>query len=137
MNKVYASASVEIEIPFHDIDMMGIAWHGHYAKYLEIARGELLEKINYNVRAMKASGYAWPVIEMNIRYAKPLQFMQKIRVQADIVEIENRLKIAYKIFDIESGMRLTKAYTVQVALGIESGEMLFASPQVLLRKLES
>lgn len=137
MSKVYASASVEIEIPFHDIDMMGIAWHGHYAKYLEIARGVLLEKIDYNVREMKASGYAWPVIEMNIRYAKPLHFMQKILVQADIVEVENRLKIAYKIFDIGSGTRLTKAYTVQVALGIESGEMLFASPPALLRRFES
>ena len=41
MNKSYASASVEIQIPFHDIDIMGIAWHGHYAKYLEIARGAL------------------------------------------------------------------------------------------------
>lgn len=137
MNKVYASASVEIEIPFHDIDMMGIAWHGHYAKYLEIARGVLLEAIDYNVNSMKASGYAWPVIEMNIRYAQPLHLMQKIRVQADIVEIENRLKIAYKIFDTESGSRLTKAYTVQVAMSIESGEMLFASPQVLLKKFES
>jgi acyl-CoA thioester hydrolase len=137
MNKVYASASVELEVPFHDIDMMGIAWHGHYAKYLEIARGAMLETIEYNVKEMEASGYAWPVIEMNIRYAKPLLFLQKIRVQADLVEIENRLKIAYRIFDIESGKRLTKAYTVQVALGLVSGEMLFASPRVLLEKFES
>jgi acyl-CoA thioester hydrolase len=137
MKKVYASASVELEVPFHDIDMMGIAWHGHYVKYLEIARGAMLETIEYNVKEMEASGYAWPVIEMNIRYAKPLLFLQKIRVQADLVEIENRLKIAYRIFDIESGKRLTKAYTVQVALGLVSGEMLFASPRVLLEKFES
>jgi acyl-CoA thioester hydrolase len=136
MKKVYASASVELEVPFHDIDMMGIAWHGHYVKYLEIARGAMLETIEYNVKEMEASGYAWPVIEMNIRYAKPLLFLQKIRVQADLVEIENRLKIAYIIFDIESGKRLTKAYTVQVALGLVSGEMLFASPRVLLEKFE-
>jgi acyl-CoA thioester hydrolase len=134
MNNVYASAAVEIEIPFHDIDLMGIAWHGHYAKYLEIARSAMLETIDYDVNAMRVSGYAWPVIEMNIRYAKPLIYHQQIRVQADLVEIENRLKIAYRIFDIESGNRLTKAYTVQVALCMASGEMLFASPKVLLEK---
>ena len=74
---------------------------------------------------------------MNIRYAQPLIFEQKIRVQADLVEVENRMKIAYRIFDETSGRRLTKAYTVQVALDIASGEMLFASPSALLDKVAS
>ena len=25
-------ASVGITVPFHDIDSIGVAWHGHYAK---------------------------------------------------------------------------------------------------------
>lgn len=135
MNKIYASATVTIDIPFHDVDMMGIVWHGRYAKYLEIAREAMLATIDYSIVQMKASGYAWPVIEMNIRYAQPLLFEQKIRVQADLVEVENRLKIAYKIFDAASGRRLTKAYTVQVALDVASGEMLFASPRALLDRV--
>jgi acyl-CoA thioester hydrolase len=134
MTKVYASAEVEIEIPFHDIDIMGIAWHGHYVKYLEIARCALLQSIDYDIGAMRVSGYAWPVIDMHIRYAQPLKYRQKIRVEARLVEIENRMKIAYRIFDAESGKRLTKAHTVLVALSIESGEMMFASPAVLLEK---
>ena len=134
MTNIYATASIELEIPFHDIDVMGISWHGHYAKYLEIARCAMLETIDYNVVAMKASGYAWPVIEMNIRYSRPLKFQQKITVEANLVEIENRLKIKYRICDAESGERLTKAYTIQVALCMKTNEMLFASPAVLLDK---
>ncbi|MET4163579.1 acyl-CoA thioester hydrolase [Marinobacterium sp. MBR-111] len=129
------STAVELEIPFHDVDVMRIAWHGHYAKYLEIARCALLEQIDYNVPQMEASGYAWPVIDMRIRYAQPLRFQQKIRVEARLTEWENRLKIDYLIKDAASGKRLTKAYTVQVAVAIESGEMLYASPTVLLQKL--
>ena len=135
MTKPIASASVVIEIPFHDIDVMGIAWHGHYAKYLEIARCAMLETINYNVPEMKASGFAWPVIEMNTRYAAPLHFQQKVRVEANLVEVENRMKINYRIFDVETDKRLSKAYTIQVAVDMKSGEMLFASPKVLLDKL--
>jgi len=134
MPEVYASSTAEIEIPFHDIDIMGIAWHGHYAKYLEIARCAMLETIDYNVPAMRDSGYAWPVVEMNIRYAQPLKFQQKIAVEANLVEIENRMKINYRIFDVASGKRLTKAYTVQVALCLKTNEMLFASPRALLDK---
>ena len=81
---------------------------------------------------MRDSGYTWPVVEMNIRYAQPLKFQQKIAVEANLVEIENRMKINYRIFDVASGKRLTKAYTVQVALCMKTNEMLFASPRALL-----
>jgi acyl-CoA thioester hydrolase len=135
MTKYYASADTEIVIPFHDIDGMQIAWHGHYVKYLEIARTELLVSIDYDVDQMKASGYAWPVIELKIRYAHPLRYRQRIVVAAGIVEFENRLKIGYRIFDKESGSRLTRAHTVQVATDLSSGEMMYASPPILKAKL--
>jgi len=128
-------AEAIIEVPFHDVDMMGVAWHGHYAKYMEVARCALLDKIDYNYLQMEDSGYAWPVIDMRIRYAHPLRFQQKVRVKATVVEWENRLKINYQVEDVESGKRLTKAYTVQVAVAMPSGEMQYESPAILLQKL--
>lgn len=126
---------VEIEIPFHDVDVMQVAWHGHYAKYLEIARCQLLDSIDYNYPQMRDSGYAWPVIDMRIRYAQPLAFQDRVRVKATLTEWENRLKIDYLISDTQTGKRLTKAYTVQVAVEIANGEMQFVSPSVLFEKL--
>lgn len=128
-------AEVEIEVPFHDVDVMGVVWHGHYVKYLEIARCALLDQIDYNYPQMKDSGYAWPVIEVRIRYPRPLRFQQRIRVKAMLEEWEMRLKVAYLIVDADTGERLTRGYTVQVALDMQSGEMLLASPQVLYEKL--
>ncbi len=128
-------AEISIEVPFHDVDMMQVAWHGHYARYLELARCALLDSIDYNYPQMEASGYAWPVIDMRIRYAQPLRFQQVVRVRARLVEWENRLKIDYLIEDQASGRRLTRAYTVQVAVEISNGEMLFASPAALTDRL--
>ena len=128
-------AQVEIEIPFHDVDVMGVVWHGHYVKYLEIARCELLDKIDYNYPQMKASGYAWPVIDMRIRYPQALRFQQRIRVRAMLDEWEYRLKINYVIEDADSGQRLTKAHTIQVALDMRTGELLLASPPILMQKI--
>ncbi len=128
-------AQVVIKVPFHDVDVMHVVWHGHYIKYLEISRCALLDKIDYNYPQMKKSGYAWPVIDVRVRYAQPLRFQQKVRVTAKVVEWENRLKIEYLIEDIESGQRLTKAYTVQVAVDMNNEEMMFVSPDVLLQKL--
>ncbi len=128
-------AEVEMAIPFHDVDAANVVWHGHYVRYLEIVRCELLDKIDYNYPQMRESGYAWPVIDVRIRYAYPLHFQQKVRIKAELVEWENRLKMNYLIEDMETGRRLTKAYTVQVAVDMASGEMLFASPDILYEKL--
>ncbi len=130
-------ADVIIEVPFHDVDTMNVVWHGHYLKYFEIARCKLLDQFHYNYKQMLASGYAWPVIESHVRYVQGIEFEQKIRVRAILKEWENRLKIEYQIFDAESGRKLTKGYTSQVAVRIESREMCFQSPQVLLEQLHA
>ena len=125
-------SDVIIEVPFHDVDTMNVVWHGHYLKYFEIARYKLLDQFHYNYNQMRDSGYAWPVIESHVRYAQGIVFEQKIRVRAILKEWENRLKIEYQIFDDVSGKKLTKGYTTQVAVHIQTREMCFQSPQVLL-----
>jgi acyl-CoA thioester hydrolase len=128
-------AETETQVQFFDLDPMEVVWHGHYVKYLEIVRGVLLDTINYNYAQMKASGYLWPVVDMHVRYAGSAIFGQRLKLRAEIVEWENRLKIAYLITDAASGRRLTRASTTQVAVEIVSGEMCFVSPRVLLERL--
>jgi acyl-CoA thioester hydrolase len=128
-------AEVEMQVQFFDLDPMQIVWHGNYVKYLEVARCALLDKIDYNYEQMKASGYMWPIIEMNLRYANPASFGQRLVLRAEIVEWENRLRIDYLISDAASGRRLNRATTTQVAVDLHSGEMCFVSPPILFEKL--
>jgi acyl-CoA thioester hydrolase len=129
------SAEVSIEIPFHDVDLLAIAWHGHYAKYFEIARCKLFDQIDYNYAQMKESGFAWPVIDMHIRYIQPCTFRQHIIIEASISEYEYRLKVDYKVRDAQSGQRLTKGHTIQVAVDMAANEMCLGSPDILYHKL--
>ena len=125
-------ADVIIYVPFHDVDTTNVVWHWHYLKYFQTSRCKLLDQFHYNYKQMLASGYAWPVIESHVRYVQGIEFEQKIRVRAILKEWENRLKIEYQIFDATTAKRLTKGYTSQVAVHIETREMCFQSPQVLL-----
>ncbi len=129
------SHSIEITPAFHDVDLMEVVWHGHYVKYFEIARCALLGQFDYDYPGMRASGYAWPVIDLNVRYSRPATFGQKLRVTASIVEWENRLKINYRIHDSASGHLLTKGYTTQVAVEMATREMCYVSPDILFEKL--
>jgi len=129
-------SDTEILVPFFDIDTMNVVWHGHYVKYLEVARCALLDKIGHNYTTMLESGYAWPVIDMQLRYVRGATFGQTINVRASLVEWENRLKVNYLISDKASGERLTRASTVQVAVEIASREMQLASPKVFIDAVE-
>jgi acyl-CoA thioester hydrolase len=129
------AAQVAITVPFHDVDPIGAAWHGHYAKYFELARCELLDSFGYGYDAMRASGFMWPIIDLHVRYVKSLRFNQRIHVKATLREWENRLLIDYLVTDADSGQRLTKGRTSQVAVNMNSGEMCFVSPAVLFEKL--
>jgi acyl-CoA thioester hydrolase len=129
------SAEVDIQVPFHDLDPLEVVWHGHHVKYFEVARCALFDRIGYNFPQMKESGYVWPVIELFVRYAHPLRFGQIIRVRADLVEYEYRLKVAYLVSDGRTGQRLVRGHTVQVAVDAATGELCLRSPEVLLRML--
>jgi acyl-CoA thioester hydrolase len=129
-------AEVEILVPFFDVDSMEVVWHGHYVKYLEVARCALLDRLDHNYTQMRAAGYAWPIIDLQLRYIRGAQFGQRIVVRADLIEWQNRLKINYLICDAVSGERLTRASTVQVAVEIASREMQLASPKVFVAAVE-
>lgn len=135
-SKGVLQAEVEILVPFFDVDSMDIVWHGHYVKYFEVARCALLDRLGHNYRQMRAAGYAWPVIDLQLRYIRGARFGQRISVRADLVEWENRLKINYLISDVETGERMTRGSSVQVAVEIASQEMQLASPRVLVEAVQ-
>ena len=129
------STEIELTPTFHDCDPMQVVWHGNYFKYLEIARCALLQRYDYDYPQMLESGYLWPVVDARVKYIRPLSYQQAVRVHARIVEWENRLKIEYEIRDASSGQRLTRAYTIQVAVEAASNQMLYQCPPVLWQRL--
>lgn len=134
-NKAIISAEISRKIEFYDLDPMQIVWHGNYVKYFEEARCALLDLIDYNYDKMNESGYHWPIVDMRVKYVGSAQFKQTIRIIAELIEYENRIKINYRVIDKDSGQVLTKGYTVQAAVNVDTGEMAFMSPQILLDKL--
>jgi len=129
------TTELEMQIPFHDVDSMGITWHGNYLRYFEIARCQLLDEIQYGYREMQASGYSWPIVDLQIKYVQPSTFEQKIKVVASLVEWENRIKINYQVRDVATDQRLTKGYTIQAAVATETNELCFLTPDIFREKI--
>ncbi|WP_333650055.1 acyl-CoA thioesterase [Candidatus Binatus sp.] len=129
------SANVVIKVQFYDLDPMGVVWHGNYARFLEQARSALFEKLSFGYREMSESGFAWPIVDMRIKYVRPIDFSRTITVTATLVEYENRLKVNYIITDADGGAILTRAHTIQVTVDRASNELCFETPAALVEKV--
>ncbi len=133
--KKYLSTSFEFRVEFYDVDSMQVAWHGNYVKYMEVGRCELLKKINYQYMDMEKSGFVWPVVDMHIRYLRPMTLLQRIRCEIKLVEYEFSLKLAYVFYDAETGTVLTKAETMQMAVNMATRESCFVCPPVFVERV--
>jgi len=131
------SAEVEILVPFHDLDPLGVVWHGNYFKYFELARTEAMRVIGFDIEQMKLSGYAWPVVDAQCRYISPLRYGMRALIRAEILETEHRLKIGYEIKDKETGQRIAKGRTLQAAVKLGTWEMCYDTPEALLSRIKA
>ncbi|NLC92180.1 MAG: acyl-CoA thioesterase [Treponema sp.] len=133
--KILYSVEKDFVVEFFDVDSMQVAWHGNYVKYMEIGRCALLDKLGYGYKQMIAENYAFPVIEMNIKYIKSLFFGEKAKIRSNLIEFENRIRIQYEIFN-EKGELATIAETKQMAFNMKTKNSEFVCPQSLIEKVE-
>ena len=101
----------------------------------DAARSALLAQFDYDYPRMRDSGFGWPVVDMRLKYVRPAAFGQRLKIKASITEWENRLRIDYLIRDAHTGEKLNSAYTIQVAVDMQTREMRFVCPPVLWERL--
>lgn len=131
------SAEIEIEVPFHDVDLAAVVWHGHYLKYLENARWALMDDIGYGLSSMLDSGYGWPVVDVQVKYLRVSRFRDRLRVRASLIEWANRLVINYLITDVATAERVARAQTVQVAVEMATGTLQFVMPSAFIAQVDA
>jgi acyl-CoA thioester hydrolase len=130
-----AKTSVEIEVPFHDVDSLGIVWHGHYYKYLEIARTALLRACRVDARDLRELGFGLVMIESRCRHVAPLRYGDVARVSAWLRDVRHRLRVEYEIALVSDGTQVARAETTLVTV-TRAGELLLETPEALRTRLE-
>ncbi|MCP4159301.1 MAG: acyl-CoA thioesterase [Deltaproteobacteria bacterium] len=130
------SASVTHEIPFHDIDIMEIVWHGHYFKYFEMARTKLMQKFELDWTQLRDLGYAMPIIDCNAKYRQSTPYGTIINIEAKVSEFEYpSLDIDYKISSPLQEIHVT-GKTRQIYLEIETLKPSFNVPEEILTRFQ-
>jgi acyl-CoA thioester hydrolase len=131
------AAEVEVDVPFHDVDLAGVVWHGHYMKYLENARWAVMDRIGFGLDAMLGSGFIWPVVGLQVKYIRAARYGERLRVQSSIVEWEAKLVLNYLVVDAKDDSRVGRAQTTQVAVERETGTLQLVSPGCLVTRVRA
>lgn len=131
------SVETVLQAQFYDLDPMNVVWHGNYARFLELGRCALLDRLDYNYAQMRDSGFAFPIVDMRLKYVAPIRLRQDFVVTTTLVEYEYRLRLDYLIRDAATGAVLTRARTTQVAVRIDTGELCLESPPELIAKAQA
>jgi acyl-CoA thioester hydrolase len=91
----------QVKVRYAETDQMGVAYHGNYAQYYEIARTECFEACSgMTYAAMEADGVMLPILELQSKYIKPALYNQVLTIKCFVRELPTvRLKVDYEIYN--------------------------------------
>ncbi len=87
-------------VMYPDTDKMGTVHHSNYAKYYETARWELFRSIGISYHSVEEAGYMLPVIRMNFRFIKTVNYDALLKVRTSLKAIKGvRIWFTYKLYN--------------------------------------
>lgn len=132
---VIHEATVELEVPFHDVDGLGVVWHGHYLKYFEAARTKLLRGLGLDNGSVIGTRYQLMVSESYCRHRRPLRYGQRFTVSARLGRVRHTIDVHFELDALGSGERCATGETRLITLDLD-GRLLHRTPDAVLERLE-
>lgn len=113
-------SEITFRVNYSETDRMGFAYYARHAVWLDMARTEFFRERGMTYREVEDMGFRLVVAEMKIRYHKPAEYDDLIRVRCWVDDLgSRRVLFAYSIENGESGQVLAKAETRMVCLNTD------------------
>ena len=113
----------------HHTDYAGIVWHGTYIAWMEEARIESLHSIGIEFADLVNLGCDLPVVEISVRYHKPVKLGMVVVVKTRMANTEGvRLDWDYKIQSLDGKELYVTAKVTLVTIDREKGKIMRRLP---------
>lgn len=130
------SASVKIMVPFYDVDMLQIVWHGNYLKYFDVARQALFLKCGLDLAGNREKNYIFPVIRASVKYLYPLKVNDEFICTATTRGARVKLVIDFEIRLLSNGRLCATGRSEHAAVRMPEMKMEFRIPEEVAKALE-
>lgn len=120
----------------HHTDYAGNVWHGSYLTWMEEARVECLRFTGIEFADLVAMGCDLPVVELSIRYHRPLHMGMVAVVKTRLVETSGvRICWDYQIKSPDGQELYVKAQVTLVAVERSKGKIMRQLPPLMKQAL--
>ena len=94
--------SYKHKVQYYETDKMGIVHHSNYIRWMEEARVDFLEKIDWSYDQLEKVGLVSPVLSLNIDYNHPTYFSDIVSIDVEILELKmSKRRVGYKMTNEE------------------------------------
>jgi acyl-CoA thioester hydrolase len=132
-----ASVAIAATVPFHDLDPMGVMWHGNYYRYFDQARFALFHARGIDLyRYSLAERILFPITRTAAKHIVPLRYGDAFTCRASLVEAVYKIVLAFEIRLTTDGTLCATCRSEQVAVSLPGMEMRFEIPAEIRRALE-
>ncbi len=110
-------SSVEFRVRYSETDQMGVAYHGHYLAWCEMARTEHMRRLGVRYRDLEDRGVRLAVSDAQVRFAKAARYDDLLRATAWLSDVASRrVAFGYRIERVDDGAVLATAATTLISL---------------------
>ncbi len=124
-----ARVSVRMRVPFYDVDMLQMVWHGNYMKYFDLARQAIFYRCGLDMTLGADRRYIFPVIRTSVKYIHPLQLHDEFDCTAIIRKARVKLVIDFEIRLTKDGRLVATGRSEHAAVKVPEMEMVFRIPE--------
>lgn len=123
-------------VRYSETDQMGVVYYGHYAQYFEVGRAEAIRALGYTYRELEATGVLMPVIELRVRYLRPVRYDDLILIRTTVRDLPRKVITFHSDIFGETGEHLTTGLVTLAFVDSSSGRTC-RPPASLTDRLES
>ena len=129
-----ARCEIADTVPFHDLDPMGVVWHGNYFRYFDRARFALFRDRGVDLYAYsRRANVILPLTRTATKHILPLRYADRFVCSAELLEIQYKIVLSFELRLADCGTRCATARSEQVAVKLPEMELLFEIPAEIRR----
>ncbi len=123
-------------VRYAETDKMGYLYYGHYAKYYEIGRVEMLRSLDFTYREMEDElKVLMPVTSLKCRYVRPAYYDELLCIKTSLRELPGKF-ITFHVEIFNEKNKLVNGGTVRLCFVDSTSNKTVTAPAVLIQKLK-
>jgi acyl-CoA thioester hydrolase len=109
--------TIEQDVKFSEVDMLGIVWHGHYVRYFEDGREAFGKEHSLGYLDFYNNGYVVPIVSLQCDYKRSLRYGDRIIIETTYVpKLSAKIVFEYLVLNASTKEVIVTGTSTQVFL---------------------